>query len=69
MLITYDDFEKVNIRSGTVVKAEPFPWVQKPVFKVWVDFGTELRVVANLDPSNDPLYTGKLNQSASLRRR
>jgi tRNA-binding protein len=45
MLITYNDFEKVNIRSGTVVKAEPFTRAHKPAFKVWVDFGPELGVL------------------------
>ncbi|MDZ4323076.1 MAG: tRNA-binding protein [Alphaproteobacteria bacterium] len=45
MLITYHDFEKVNIRSGTVVKVELFPRAQKPAFKVWVDFGPELGVL------------------------
>ena len=45
MQITYHDFEKVNIRSGTVVRAEPFPRALKPAFKVWVDFGPELGVL------------------------
>ena len=44
MTIAYEDFEKVDIRSGTVVKAEAFPRAQKPAFKVWVDFGPELGV-------------------------
>jgi tRNA-binding protein len=39
MTITYDDFAKVDIRSGTVVKAEIFDRARKPAFKVWVDFG------------------------------
>jgi tRNA-binding protein len=45
MTITYDDFEKVDFRSGTVVKAEPFERVRKPAYKVWVDFGEELGVL------------------------
>lgn len=45
MTITYADFEKVEIRSGTVVKAEPFPRAQKPAYKVWVDFGPEIGVL------------------------
>lgn len=45
MQITYNDFEKVNIRSGTVMKAEPFLRALKPAFKVWVDFGPELGVL------------------------
>jgi tRNA-binding protein len=42
--ITYDEFEKVELRSGTIVKAEDFPRAKKPAFKVWVDFGPELGV-------------------------
>jgi tRNA-binding protein len=37
--ITFDDFEKVDLRSGTVIKAELFSRAQKPAYKVWVDFG------------------------------
>lgn len=40
--ISYDQFEQVNIRSGTVVKAEEFPRAKKPAYKVWVDFGPEI---------------------------
>lgn len=42
--ITYGDFEKVDVRSGTIVKVEEFPRAKKPAFKVWVDFGPEIGV-------------------------
>lgn len=44
-IISYDDFEKVDIRSGTIVKAEEFPRTKKPAYKVWVDFGPEIGVL------------------------
>ncbi|TAL59293.1 MAG: tRNA-binding protein [Legionella sp.] len=43
--ISYEEFEKVNLRSGTIVKAEPFERARKPAYKVWVDFGEELGVL------------------------
>lgn len=43
-MITYDEFEKVDFRSGTVVKAEIFARAKKPAYKVWVDFGDEIGV-------------------------
>ncbi len=39
MIVTYDEFDKVDLRSGTVVKVEPFPRAKKPAYKIWVDFG------------------------------
>ncbi|MBN9564904.1 MAG: tRNA-binding protein [Alphaproteobacteria bacterium] len=38
-IITYDDFTKVELRSGTIVRAETFPEARKSAYKVWVDFG------------------------------
>ena len=45
MTITYEDFEQVDLRSGTIVKIEEFPRAKKPAYKVWVDFGPELGVL------------------------
>jgi len=39
MTIAYDDFARVDIRVGTVRRAEPFPEARKPSLKLWVDFG------------------------------
>ena len=43
--ITYEEFERVNLRSGTIVQAEAFPKAKKPAFKVWADFGPEIGVL------------------------
>lgn len=37
--ITYDDFAKVKMRVGRIIKVEPFPKARKPAFKLWIDFG------------------------------
>ena len=42
--ISYEDFERVDIRVGTVIDAQPFPEARKPAIKLWVEFGGAIGV-------------------------
>lgn len=42
--ISYEDFSRVELLSGTVIKAEPFSRAKKPSYKIWVDFGPKVGI-------------------------
>ena len=43
-MATFDDFMKLDIRAGEVIRVELFPEARNPAYKVWVDFGGEVGV-------------------------
>ena len=39
MAITFQQFEEVDMRAGTIIRAEKFPEARKSAYKLWIDFG------------------------------
>lgn len=42
--ITWSDFEKIDIRIGTITEVKDFPKAKKPAYQLWIDFGPELGI-------------------------
>ncbi len=42
--IDFNTFQSVELRVGTIIKAEPFPEARKPAIKVWVEFGGDIGI-------------------------
>ena len=42
--VPFDTFLALDIRAGTVMRAEPFPEAHRPAIKLWIDFGGEVGV-------------------------
>ncbi len=59
MTVAYDDSSRVDIRDGTVHRAEPYPEARKPSLKPWGDFGAELGREEELRPAHPALRVGR----------
>jgi tRNA-binding protein len=44
MTITWNDFEKIDMRTGTIIEVNDFPEAKKPAYKLTIDFGSSLGV-------------------------
>jgi len=44
MTISWDDFEKIDIRTGTIIEVNDFPKARKPAYQLTIDFGAELGI-------------------------
>lgn len=42
--ISWDDFAKVQLCTGTIIRAEPFPEARNPAYKLWIDFGDAIGI-------------------------
>lgn len=60
MHITWEDFEKIDMRVGTIREAVPFPEAKIPAYKLQIDFGTEIGTKKSSARITDHYHAGEL---------
>ncbi len=59
--INWADFEKIDLRAGTIIRAEIFKEAKKPAYKLWIDLGSELGIKKTSAPITNYALTELLN--------
>lgn len=59
-MAVFDDFQKLDIRVGEIIKAEIFEKAKRPAYKLWVDFGEEIGVKKSSAQITDCYGSGEL---------
>ena len=68
-MISYEDFTKIELRVGRVIRAEEFPEARKPAYKLWIDFGeygvkkssAQITYLYNIEDLVDRMVVGVTN--------
>ena len=69
LMATAEEFFAIDLRVGTVTRAEPFPEARKPSIRLWIDFGTGARRAAVERSAHSSLHAGVARRAAGHRRR